>query len=66
MDNYSRKAKRVVRDGPRVTVEYADGGKTLLLQDSADEAIRVAAETAAMYGTYVHDTAKQDALAFLP
>lgn len=66
MDNYSRKAKRVVLDGPNVKIEFEDGGITLRVAKDRDEAIRDAAACAAQFGTYVHDTAKQEALSFLP
>jgi hypothetical protein len=69
MENSRHTVRRVVLDGPRVTVEHtAESGmeaSTHVFTD-CDDARSAAAITAATYGTYVHDTAHQDALAFLP
>jgi hypothetical protein len=61
-----RKVKRVILDGPRVLIEWETGNPDLTVHPNRDDAIADAARTAARLGTYVHDTARQEALAFLP
>lgn len=61
-----RKAKRVVLDGPRVTIEWEDGGESSLrVHANVHEALRDAALCAAHFGTYVFNTARQEALSYL-
>lgn len=65
METSSRKAKRVILDGPLVTIEWEDGAADLERHPNVHEARIAAAQTAGRLGTFVHDTAKQEALSFL-